>query len=69
MKIDYDIKDLKLAEKGKLKMEWAERYMPVLSSIKQRFAKEKPLKNIRISACLHVTSETANLMLALKAGT
>jgi adenosylhomocysteinase len=68
MKIDYDIKDLKLAEKGKLKMEWAERYMPVLSSIKQRFAKEKPLKNIRISACLHVTSETGNLMRALKLG-
>ena len=68
MKIDYDVKDLKLAEKGKLKMEWAERYMPVLSSIKRRFSKEKPLKNIRISACLHVTSETGNLMRALKFG-
>ncbi len=68
MKIDYDVKDLKLAEKGKLKMEWAERYMPVLSSIKRRFTKEKPLKNIRISACLHVTSETGNLMRTLKFG-
>ncbi len=68
MKNDCDVKDLKLAEKGKLKMEWAERYMPVLSSIKRRFTKEKPLKNIRISACLHVTSETGNLMRTLKFG-
>lgn len=68
MKIDYDVKDLKLAEKGKLKMEWAERYMPVLSSIKRRFTKEKPLKNVRISACLHVTSETGNLMRTLEFG-
>jgi len=64
--MDYDVKDLKLAEKGKLKMEWAERYMPVLTSIKEKFAKEKPLRKVRISACLHVTSETGNLMRALK---
>jgi adenosylhomocysteinase len=67
-KMDYDVKDLKLSEKGKLKMEWAERYMPVLSSIKKTFAKEKPLKGVRISACLHVTSETGNLMHVLKLG-
>jgi adenosylhomocysteinase len=67
-KMDYDVKDLKLAEKGKLKMEWAERYMPVLNSIKKKFASEKPLKGVRISACLHVTSETGNLMRVLKLG-
>jgi len=66
--MDYDVKDLKLAEKGKLKMEWAARYMPVLGLIKEKFSKEKPLKGIRISACLHVTSETGNLMKALKKG-
>jgi adenosylhomocysteinase len=68
MKMDYDVKDLKLAEKGKLKMEWAERYMPVLSSIQEKFVKEKPFKRVRISACLHVTSETGNLMRVLKLG-
>jgi len=66
--MDYDVKDLKLAEKGKLKMEWAARYMPVLGLIKEKFSKEKPLKGVRISACLHVTSETGNLMKALKKG-
>ena len=66
--MDYDVKDLKLAEKGKLKMEWAARFMPVLSLIKEKFSKEKPLKGVRISACLHVTSETGNLMKALKKG-
>jgi len=66
--MDYDVKDLKLAEKGKLKMEWAARYMPVLGLIKEKFSKEKPLRGIRISACLHVTSETGNLMKALKKG-
>jgi len=66
--MDYDVKDLKLAEKGKLKMEWAARYMPVLGLIKEKFSKEKPLKGTRISACLHVTSETGNLMKALKKG-
>lgn len=66
--MDYDVKDLQLAKKGKLRMEWAARFMPVLSSIKAKFAKEKPLKGVKISACLHVTSETGNLMEALKYG-
>jgi len=66
--MDYDVKDLKLAEKGRLRMEWAERFMPVLSYIKKNFAKEKPLKGAKISACLHVTSETGNLMETLKLG-
>ncbi len=63
-----DIKDVRLANQGKLKIEWAGRQMPVVGLIEKRFAKEKPLKGIRISACLHVTSETANLMIALKTG-
>ncbi len=66
--MDYDVKDLSLAGKGKLRIEWAERQMPVLRSIKERFEKEKPLKGLTISACLHVTTETANLMRTLKAG-
>lgn len=66
--IKYDVKDLSLAEKGKLRTEWAEMQMPVLRMICNEFEKEKPLKGIRITACLHVTSETANLMKALKAG-
>ncbi|NOZ82253.1 MAG: adenosylhomocysteinase [Euryarchaeota archaeon] len=64
----YDVKDLSLAEEGKLRIEWAERQMPVLRLIRERFEKEKPLEGVRISACLHVTTETANLMLTLKAG-
>src|SRR5512136_195526 len=67
-KMDHDIKDLSLAAKGRLRMEWAARAMPVLARIKKTFAREKPLAGIRISACLHVTSETANLMEALKLG-
>ena len=66
--MDFDVKDLKLSRQGKLKMEWAARSMPVLERIKLRFAKEKPLKGLKISACLHVTSETGNLMQALKLG-
>jgi len=66
--IKYDVKDLTLARAGSLKIEWAGQQMPVLQLIKQRFLKEKPLSGIRLGACLHVTSETANLMLALKAG-
>ncbi|MBI3804433.1 MAG: adenosylhomocysteinase [Nitrospirae bacterium] len=66
--MDYDIKDMKLSEKGKLRMEWAEQSMPVLRLIKKRFKKEKPLAGVRISACLHVTTETANLMDTLKTG-
>jgi len=65
---NYDIKDLSLADEGKLRIEWAGKEMPVIKSIKQRFAKEKPLKGIPISACLHITTETANLAMALKEG-
>ena len=64
----YHVKDLKLSAKGKDRIEWAERSMPVLRLIKQRFQKEKPLKGIRMAACLHVTTETANLLITLKAG-
>jgi len=66
--MDCDVKDMTLASKGRLRMAWAERSMPVLRMIKRDFAKDKPLKGVRISACLHVTSETANLMEALKLG-
>jgi adenosylhomocysteinase len=66
--VEYDIKDIKLAEKGKNRIEWAERFMPVLRLIRKRFAKEKPLKGIKISACLHITTETANLIRTLRAG-
>jgi adenosylhomocysteinase len=64
----FDIKDIKLANRGKLKIEWAEEQMDVLRQIRARFAKERPLKGMRLSACLHVTTETANLMRTLKAG-
>ena len=64
----YDVKDLKLADKGKLRIEWANQSMPVLNIIRKRFEKEKPLKGVRIAACLHVTTETASLMQTLKAG-
>jgi adenosylhomocysteinase len=66
--MDHDIRDLSLAPKGRLRMEWAARAMPVLDRIKKSFAKERPLRGVRISACLHVTSETANLAEALKLG-
>lgn len=66
--LNYDIKDIKLAEKGKLRIEWAEMDMPVLRMIRERFKKQKPLKGVRLSACLHVTTETANLMITLKEG-
>jgi len=66
--MNYGIKNICLAEKGKDRIEWADKQMPVLSSIRKRFRKEKPLKGIRISACLHVTTETANLARALKGG-
>ena len=64
----YDVKDLALAETGRQRIEWAAREMPVVKIIHKRFAVEKPLKGIRVAACLHVTTETANLALALKAG-
>jgi adenosylhomocysteinase len=66
--VDSDIKDPALAERGKVRIEWAGQHMPVLATIKERFAKEKPLQGLIVSACLHVTSETANLMLTLQAG-
>ena len=65
---EYDIKDLSLAEGGRRRIDWAEREMPVLRLIKERFEKEKPFEGIRMSACLHVTTETANLMATLQAG-
>ncbi|OGC12057.1 adenosylhomocysteinase [candidate division WOR-1 bacterium RIFOXYA12_FULL_52_29] len=64
----YDVKDLGLAKKGKLRIEWAERDMPVLSQVKEKFQKSQILKGKKMSACLHVTAETANLVRALKAG-
>lgn len=66
--IKHDIANAALAAEGKKKIEWAERNMPVLAQIRERFEKEQPFKGIRISACMHVTTETANLMRALKAG-
>jgi len=65
---NYDIKDPSLVDEGKLRIEWAGKEMPVIKLIKQRFAKEKPLQGIRVSACLHITTETANLAMALKEG-
>jgi len=64
----YDIKDKTLAEGGRRRIDWAEREMPVLRMIKERFKKERPLAGVRVSACLHVTTETANLMTTLQAG-
>src|SRR3990170_4969750 len=66
--IAHDVKDINLAKKGKLRIEWAAQEMPVLKSIAERFKREKPLKGYRVSACLHVTTETAILMETLKAG-
>src|SRR5919112_1572662 len=64
----YDVKDLELADAGRNRIEWAEREMPVLRLIRERFERERPLDGVRIAACLHVTSETANLMRTLAAG-
>ncbi|MGA2367083.1 MAG: adenosylhomocysteinase [Dehalococcoidia bacterium] len=66
--MNYDIKDIKLAAEGKLRIEWASHQMPVLKLIQTRFALEKPFKGVRIAGCLHITTETANLALALQAG-
>ncbi|MBI5613989.1 adenosylhomocysteinase [Candidatus Gottesmanbacteria bacterium] len=66
--LKHNVKDLNLSKDGKLKIEWADQNMPVLKQIREEFAKNKPLKGISIGACLHVTSETANLMLTYKAG-
>jgi len=66
--LEFDVADLGLAEKGRARIEWARRNMPVLSLLRERFAQTRPLEGIRISACLHVTTETANLMEVLRAG-
>jgi adenosylhomocysteinase len=66
--IEHDVKDIGLADEGVNRIEWAAREMPVVRIIRERFQKEKPLNGLRIAACLHVTTETANLMLALKDG-
>ncbi len=65
---EYDVKDMSLAEQGRNRIEWAEKEMPVLRTIRERFEKEKPLKGIRMSGCLHITTETANLARTLVAG-
>src|SRR5437667_9473924 len=64
----FDVKDRSLAGRGRLRIEWADKSMPVLRQIRERFEKEKPLAGVRLSACLHVTSETANLARTLAAG-
>src|SRR6266513_5739758 len=64
----HDVKDLGLAEEGVRRIDWADRNMPVLAAIRERFEAEQPLAGYRVSACLHVTTETANLMRTLKAG-
>ena len=66
--MNYDVKDINLAPEGKKLIDWAEKQMPVLRLIRERFKKEKPLKGVKLGACLHVTSETANLVITLKAG-
>ncbi len=68
MAVEHDVKDLNLATGGRYRIEWAGQEMPVLAAILERFEKEKPLKGVRVSACLHVTTETANLMRTLQAG-
>jgi adenosylhomocysteinase len=66
--VQHDVKDLARADEGRLRIEWADQSMPVLRQVRERFAREQPLKGIRLGACLHVTTETAVLMLTLKAG-
>jgi adenosylhomocysteinase len=66
--MNYDVKDINLATSGRYKIEWSEHEMPVLKAIRERFAREQPLKGVKVSACLHVTSETAALMRTLQAG-
>jgi adenosylhomocysteinase len=68
MTVHCDVKDMGLARQGKLRIEWAEQDMPVLRQVRERFEREKPLQGVRISACLHITTETANLGWTLKAG-
>ncbi len=66
--MDYDIRDIQLAGEGRRRTEWAGRTMPVLKQIQERFREERPLEGVKLSACLHVTTETANLVSTLKAG-
>ena len=66
--VKYDIKDINLAEQGKKNIEWAMKDMPVLNKIKERFKKEQPFKGLRLTACVHVTKETAALCIAMKEG-
>jgi S-adenosylhomocysteine hydrolase len=68
MTVEHDVKSLDLAPGGRYRIDWAEQEMPVLRAIRERFEREKPLKGLRVSACLHVTTETANLMHTLQAG-
>jgi adenosylhomocysteinase len=68
MSLEYDVRDLNLAEGGRRRIEWSDHEMPVLRYVRERFAKEQPLKGTRVSACLHVTTETANLMRTLQIG-
>lgn len=68
MAVEHDVRDLNLATGGRYRIEWAERDMPVLRQIRERFAKERPLEGVRLSACLHITTETANLARTLQAG-
>ena len=68
MSSNYDVKDLDLAESGRRRIEWANQEMPVLAQIRERFITERPLEKLRVSACLHITTETANLMRTLQAG-
>ncbi len=68
MAVEHDVRDLKLAPGGRYRIEWAERDMPVLRQIRERFEKERPLEGVRLSACLHITTETANLARTLQAG-
>src|SRR3984957_5838023 len=67
-RLSGDVKDITLAEKGKRRIEWANQHMPVLQLIRKQFIKEQPLKGIRMAACLHVTTETANLAITLRDG-
>ena len=66
--LSYEIKDIALAEQGKKNIEWAQKDMPVLNSITERFKKEQPFKNLKLTACVHVTKETAALCIAMKEG-
>ena len=66
--VEYDVKDIGLANHGRQRIEWAEREMPVLRLIRERFAEEKPLSGVKLVACAHITTETANLARALQAG-